>query len=233
MGLAMKLELPIQQALSAAIEVAINQLIKHAGNGEDLLSSLDGKLCIVFVQEFQQAILLRVAKDKVLVNADVQGIYQQNPDDTSEHSLHEDECWVSVSIFAIDKLKQNSQLTKLIKTGQLDFAGDLSILQSLSRVINELDLDIEEILSQYVGDIAAYQINKGGQNCQAFMQAQIASIKLSLADAALDEKPIAVRKIMLINFSDELNLLQSAVERAEARLARLEKVRQIKSEYSK
>jgi ubiquinone biosynthesis protein UbiJ len=136
--------------------------------------------------------------------------------------LNDNECWVSISIFAIDKLKQNNQLTKLIKSGKLDFSGDLGILQSLSRLFDKIDIDFEEFLSNYVGDAAAYQLNTSGKKALDVLKSQFSLLSNTFADAMLDEKPVGVRPIMVVNFSDDVNQIRADVDRFEARLLALE-----------
>jgi ubiquinone biosynthesis protein UbiJ len=233
--------------LSASLELAINQALLWSSNADDLLASLATKRCVIYVQELEQALLFTFLEkhkqpsnerslasqtsDKMLVkraeyvqvSIDQEGIYHELPDELDDNT-----CWVSVSLFALDKLKQNNQLTKLIKSGQLDFAGDLSILQGVSRLFDKLDIDFEEVLSGYVGDAPAYQLNTRLKQFKAHAQSQFEQFTQTLSDAALDEKPIAVRKIMLLNFVDEVGELRTNVDRLEARLSILEEKRTLK-----
>lgn len=214
--------MPAPQIFTAAIESAANQALKWSFNNEALLAPLADKSCIIYVQELESALIFRFTSTDLSVGADVDGLYATIPDEESDTVLQENECWVSVSIFALDKLKQNNQMTKLIKSGKLDFSGDLLILQSLSRLFDKIDIDFEEVLSQYIGDAAAYQINTSAKKFATSFVAKMASFTQTLADAALDEKPIGVRPIMLLNFSDEVNQLRAGVDRLEAKLMQSE-----------
>ncbi|MFT5997312.1 MAG: ubiquinone biosynthesis protein UbiJ [Glaciecola sp.] len=210
------------QVLTAAIEAAANKALEWSSNSTQLLAPLANKVCIIYIQEVETALLFSFTPQDIHVSADIDQFYNSIPDDNGPSALQHNECWVSISVFAIDKLKQNNQMTKLIKAGKLDFAGDLGILQSVSRLFDKLDIDFEEVLSKYVGDAAAYQFNTSGKKVAASMTSQFALLSKTLADAALDQKPIGVRPIMLINFSDEVNILRADVDRLEAKLAQLE-----------
>jgi len=214
--------MPAPQVLTAAIESAANQALNWSSNSETLLAPLADKSCIIYLQELKSALVFRFNSKDLSVGADVDGLYTKIPDDEGNTALKENECWVSVSVFALDKLKQNNQMTKLIKSGHLDFSGDLAILQSLSRLFDKIDLEFEEILSHYIGDAAAYQLNTTGKKIVSSLAAQFSSFTQTLADASLDEKPIGVRSIMVLNFSDEVNLLRADVDRLEAKLQQLE-----------
>ena len=210
------------QIFTAVIESAANQGLKWSSNSETLLAPLVDKSCIIYLQEIERALIFRFSEKTVSVGADVDNLYGCIPQDDGNAALQSNECWLSVSIFALDKLKQNNQMTKLIKAGKLDFSGDLSILQSLSSLFDKIDIDFEEVLSKFIGDAPAYQINTAGRKLATTLAAQIKSLTHTFAEAALDEKPIAVRPIMLLNFSDDVNQLRADADRLEAKLEQLE-----------
>jgi ubiquinone biosynthesis protein UbiJ len=214
--------MPSPQIFTALIESAANQGLKWSSNSESLLVPLIGKSCIIYIQEIESAFIFRFSERTVSVGADVDNLYGCIPEDDSHTPLQNNECWVSVSMFALDKLKQNSQMTKLIKAGKLDFSGDLSILQSLSRLFDKIEIDFEEVLSKFIGDAPAYQANTSGKRMAKDLASQVTSFIQTLADAALDEKPIAVRPIMVLNFSDDVNQLRADADRLEAKLEQLE-----------
>ena len=205
--------MPAVQLLHGVIETAINKALTLSSNANQVLSPLHGKVCVIYLQELSHSLCFHFDATRVDVLADSNQAYNNMPED-----LPSNYCWVSVSVFALDKLKQNNQLTKLIKSGQLDFAGDLSILQNVSALFSNIDIDLEEVMSNYIGDPAAYQLNATGKQVITALKHQFGLLANTLSDAALDEKPIAVRHIMVVNFSDEVNELRAATDRLEARL---------------
>lgn len=209
--------MPTPQLLNSLIETAVNQALAWSNNSELALAPLVGKICIIHIQEFDHVLCFHFSETRIDVLHDENKLYGDMPEDLPEHK-----CWVSVSLFALDKLKQNNQLTKLIKLGQLDFAGNLGILQGLSGLLNKLDIDFEEVLAGYVGDPAAYQVNATGKSFVKMAKQQLRLLSTTISEAALDEKPVGVRSIMLVNFSDEVSQLRADTERFEARLQRLE-----------
>jgi ubiquinone biosynthesis protein UbiJ len=214
--------MPAPQILTAALEATINQALKWSSNSAELLVPLSNKVCIIFIQELKAALIFRFTGTMVSVGADIDNVYSEAPSDEGQYALMPNECWVSISLFALDKLKQNNQMTKLIKSGKLDFAGDLGILQSVSGLFGKIDIDVEEVLSMYVGDAASHEINSSGKKLASTLKQQITLLSQTLADAALDEKPVGIRPIMLLNFVDDVSALQADVERLEAKLERLE-----------
>jgi ubiquinone biosynthesis protein UbiJ len=123
-----------------------------------------------------------------------------------------------VSLFALPELKKTSQLTKLIKQNKLDFYGDLAVVQKFSQLLSDIEFDFEETLSAYIGDAGAYTLIKQSKLLKAHAKQQHELLMNMLKDAALEEKPIAVRPIMVANFVDEVRQLKTDTERLEARI---------------
>lgn len=204
--------MPAAQALCGAIEAAINQALKLALNGKEVILPLVGKRCIVYLQELEFTFAFQFSSEYVDVMA-LPPVEQAMLDD-----MPINECYISVSLFALPELKQTSQLTKLIKQNKLDFYGDLGIVQKFSQVINDIEFDFEESLSAYVGDAGAYTLISQSEKLQSYAKKQHKLLMDMLSDAALEEKPIAVRPIMLLNFIEEVRQLKMDTDRFEAKL---------------
>lgn len=200
------------QAFCGAIEAAINQALKLALNGKELILPLVGKRCIVHLQELEFTFAFQFSSEYVDVMA-LPPVEQAMLDD-----MLINECYISVSLFALPELKQTSQLTKLIKQNKLDFYGDLGIAQKFSQVISDIEFDFEESLSAYVGDAGAYTLISQSEKLQSYAKKQHKLLMNMLSDAALEEKPIAVRPIMLMNFIEEVRQLKMDTDRFEAKL---------------
>lgn len=204
--------MPANQALCAVIELAINQALAASLNGKELIAPLADKRCILFLQELETTLAFQFSSERI----DVLSLDSVEPEYLQE--MPDDESYISVSLFALPELKQTSQLTKLIKQGKLDFYGDLGIVQKFSQVFANIEFDIEESLSHYIGDAPAYTVMSQSKKWQTHAKKQLALLMQMASDAALEEKPIAVRPIMLANFVDEVRLLKMDTERFEAKL---------------
>jgi ubiquinone biosynthesis protein UbiJ len=206
--------MPVNQALSAIVEVAINQALAVSLNGKDLIAPLIGKRCILYLQELDTTLAFQFSNEGIDVLS-LGKVEQSYLDAMPQH-----ESYISVSLFALPELKHTSQLTKLIKQEKLDFHGDLGIVQKFSQLFATIEFDLEETLSQYVGDAPAYTFMSQAKKWQTHAQAQFELFRQMVSDAALEEKPIAVRPIMLANFVDDVRQLKMDTERLEAKIER-------------
>jgi ubiquinone biosynthesis protein UbiJ len=207
--------MPANQALCAAIEIAINKALAISLNGPELIVPLHEKRCVLYLQELDTTFAFQFSPQRIDVLS-LDKVEQAYLDD-----MPDSESYISVSLFALSELKQTSKLTKLIKQGKLDFYGDLGIVQKFSQVFSGIEFDIEETLSQYIGDVPAYTVLKQSKTLQEQAKKQFSLLSQMMSDAALEEKPIAVRPIVLANFVDEVRQLKMDAERFEARLNRI------------
>lgn len=211
--------MPLEQTASAIIEFGIKQALNVSVNGWSLVTPLIGQRCVLHIQEPELTLAFNFNEHLVDVSI-LESLSRENQQDYFD-SIPANECYVSVSMFVINELKNTSQLTKLIKEGKLDFYGDLGIVQNVSKLFAELEFDIEETLSNYMGDAQAYTMMAQSQKWRQHIKQQGALFANMLSDAALDEKPIAVRPIMLTYFVDEVRQLKMDTERLEARINKL------------
>lgn len=209
--------MPTPQLITGAIETAINQALQLS-NTESLESAgLSGKRMVLHIQEAQMTLALHFSANYIDVGA------QSDWSQLEKESIDNESVYVSLSLSAISDLREMSKLTSLIKQGKLDFYGDLNILQKVSKWFESIDFDIEDVLANYIGDAPAYWVNSQAKSVAETLKALHERSMSTLANYALEEKPVAVRKIQVINFSDEVNALRADTARLEARLEQLEK----------
>ena len=96
------------------------------------------------------------------------------------------------------------------------------VAQSFSSLFQELHIDWEEELSQYVGDALAHQTFVGARSALHEAKTQIEAGRSKLSAQLLRADGLAVGATELAHFSDEVDQLRSASERLSARLLRLE-----------
>lgn len=214
------------QLVTSAIEFGINKLLSFDDESGLLLQPLIGKECTIQLHELPFPLIFHFydndGKKGVSVSSSVAQSTQAEGDQKTE-KLTNEQCRISLSLFIVNELKDTSNITRLIREEKLDFDGNLQIAQNLSALFNGINIDIEEILSQHLGDLAAYHAVQTANSFGHFIKHNHKLAMNALSDALLDEKRLAVRPIMVENFIQEVSELRDGVARAEARLQRLEK----------
>lgn len=113
--------------------------------------------------------------------------------------------------------------TESFFSGDVRISGDIELGQRFKKIIDQLDLDWEEWLSQYAGDIVAFKAGNLIRSFSAWGQSAFKSIELDIKEYLQDEDQLNPQTFELENFSQNIGLLRDDTARLEARLLRLQK----------
>lgn len=212
------------QVVTSAIEFAMNKILSLDEDSGMLLQPLIGKQCEIKLHELAFPLVFNFHSKGVEVSSIVnEGNEKINAQTTQAKSQNKNQCAIRLSVFIINELKDTSNITRLIREHKLDFDGNLQIAQNMSALFNGLNIDIEEILSKHVGDIAAHNAVQSADSLGQFIKRNHKTAMQALSRVILDDKPIGVRPIMVENYIQEVFEVRDAAARLEARLAILEK----------
>ena len=130
-------------------------------------------------------------------------------------------------------MQDPSQITHLIKQDKLSLEGDIHVAQGFSNLVKQLNIDWEEQLSRYTGDVVAHSVFSFGKNAMAKAKEKADALLNTLAEGALEEKKLAAHPIAVMDFCDQVQELRADTDRLEARLNAMCKKRQGESEAAR
>ncbi|MEP2650430.1 MAG: SCP2 sterol-binding domain-containing protein [Paraglaciecola sp.] len=203
--------MPIAQLLTSGIELGFNQLLNLDTDSQARLAKLNGKSLQVSVKELPFPLLFNFS-EQVEVGAVVE---------SNEHNQAPD-CLIELDLNTLPKLQDSSQLTQLIQQKKLSLIGDIYIAQTFGDLIKELDIDWEEQLSKYTGDVVAHQTFSSAKSLLSQAKQELEKAATNIGDRMTQADAIAVKPIEMALFSDQVGDLRSDTERLLARLQRLE-----------
>lgn len=209
------------QVITAAVEIAINKILSLDEDSHLLLQPLISKQCEIKLHELPFPLVFNFNAKGVEVNS-VVGDMSDDIALERKQSTNHNRCAISLSVFIINELKDTSNITRLIRENKLDFEGNLQIAQNMSGLFAGLNIDIEELLSTHIGDIAAHNTIQSAASFGRLIKHNHKLAMRALSDVILDKKPIGVRPIMVENYIQEVSELRDTAARLEARLAILE-----------
>lgn len=210
--------MPYPQLITSGIERAFNTLLQLDSDSQKRLQKLAGRSLQVSVQEFPWPLLFSFS-DQVDIRT---VLVDENESSTNQAA----DCVIELDLQTLPKLKDTSQLTQLIQQKKLNLVGDIYVAQTFSSLIKELDIDWEEQLSKYTGDIVAHQTFSSAKALLTKVKNELdkgakqAHTKLTQTDS------IAVSQNEIYLFSDKVNDLRSDVERLNAKISLLEQQKQ-------
>lgn len=195
------------QAATALIEKSINTLVALDEQSAQSLNRLSGRRLLIYVKDLDQYFLLAFSSQVQLLLGEADS---------------DNDCFLSLSMDSIPSLMKNQHLTQLIKQDKLDIEGDLHLAQDVANLFLKLEIDWEEKLSAYTGDVAANQIFKMAKSARKQLSSQGEKIRRVMSEGALEEKKIAAPALAVAHYSDQVNELRASLARLDKRLGRLE-----------
>ncbi len=99
--------------------------------------------------------------------------------------------------------------------------GDTALASALTSVLSGLRWDIEEDLSQIVGDVAAHRLTQAGSDLLAWQANAASNLAHALAEYWTAEQPLLVSHEALREFVQAVDALRDDAQRLEKRIERL------------
>ncbi len=135
-----------------ALEQALNYLIQ-TGNLD--LKPLDNKTIRFALQDLPIELNFISANGRIFVISDTE---RQNDVD------------IRLSAGVFFALFKGEDLTELLKQDKLIIHGDVKTVQCLVDLLHSVDIDLEEVLSHYTGDIIAHKAGKIAKDVKHLVQ---------------------------------------------------------------
>lgn len=123
--------------------------------------------------------------------------------------------------FAQFGLKQQGVDNQMFIDKRVIIEGDAELAQDFQKLIRELDIDFEELVSRYVGDIAAHQIGRGARGFRAWTKDAVQSLRLDIRDYMVEESRLLAPSWRVDEFIEQADILRADVERLEQRVKRI------------
>jgi len=197
----------------------MNQWLKLDDDSQQRLKKLSGKSLQVTIKELPWPLLFSFSEQ-----IDVRTVI--TPENDLEPSPEPVDCLIELNLETLPKLKDSSQLTQLIQQKQLNLIGDIYVAQTFSALLKDLDVDWEEQLSHYTGDVMAHQTFTTMRALFDTAKSQIEQGAIELGEHLTQSNSIAVKPSEMLEFSRSVSDLRSASERLSARIVLLEQMKE-------
>ena len=198
--------MPMDAMVTAVIETSLNQLLALDKQSPERLRKLTGKVLKLELRELKP--LWFVVSERRL---DVLARYEGEADAV-----------LRLSLTALGLLKEPSALTRYIREEKLDLSGDPQLVQAFSALLGELDIDWEEELSRYTGDVVAHTLRSGARQARRFVGRELCRSQRQVAEYLTEEARLAPGPLEVASFNDDVEELAQQMKAIELRLARLE-----------
>jgi len=199
---------PMTTALGAFLETGLNHLLSFDPKSQARSKQLHGKVLKLELQGIP-AIWLLFSPHQV----DVLAAY--------EHPAHAS---LNMKWQGLDVLRQPENLSRYIREEKLDLQGDPALFHAFSHLLSHLNIDWEDRLSSYTGDVLAHWLFRGAKKIRTSAAQQLSLTQQDLREAMTEEWKLAPSPLQLVAFCDDVNELaydsEQLLHRAEQLLKR-------------
>ncbi|EOA6544386.1 SCP2 domain-containing protein [Vibrio vulnificus] len=197
--------MPFEPLITAVIETSLNVLVKDNPDLEKRLLRLKGQVIQVHLQELNKTLTFIFSQQ-----IDVLANYEGQPD-----------CYLSLKLAVLPELREQANITKLIKQDKLILEGDIQLAQKFAQLITDAKPDVEEWVSRVTGDVVAHSLAQGVKNVGGFVGRQAKKQQHHLAQVITEEWRLAPGPLEVAYFCDQVDEVKSDLARLEARLQKL------------
>ncbi|MEG3222025.1 SCP2 domain-containing protein [Vibrio gigantis] len=200
--------MPFDPLVTAVIETSLNTFVNDDPALVRRLSRLKGQIIQVNMKELNKTLTFVFSQQ-----IDVLAEYEGQPD-----------CYLSLNLSVLPELREQSNITKLIKQDKLILEGDIQLAQKFAQLMTDCKPDLEEWLSRVTGDVVAHTLVQGVKNVGDFVAKQATKHQNHVAQVLTEEWKIAPAPLEVAHFCDQVDDVKSSAARLEAKLnALLEK----------
>jgi len=198
--------MPLPNLICAVIETALNKLLTLDTTSQQRMVSLKEKTVGVNIVELKQPLFFNFSERRVEVLGQYEG-------DVAAQ--------LTLDINALMTLKNNGDINELIKSDQLAINGDIKTLQSFADLLTKLDIDWQEHLSAYTGDVIAFKLSQGVNKLFKTASNQAQKTQAHAKDYLTEEARLMIGKLEFVHFSDQIDQLSEQTDRLERQINQL------------
>ena len=138
-------------------------------------------------------------------------------------SGYEDEpdCTLRGTPLALSRMGDPKGSTDQLFAGQVEISGDTELAHRFGKILSAMDIDWEEQLSHYTGDIIAHEVGNFARTANHWGQRTMKTLGLDLQEYLQEEIRLLPVKPEIDHFLNGIDTLRNDVERIEARINRL------------
>lgn len=198
----------VPSILLAPITASINAALRLDPDSLDRVTAMAGKCIAIELQGLGLQIFIEPTTNGLLLKTS----YHLPPTVT-----------LSGTPFNLLRMLTTPADSSPLLAGDVRIHGDIELSRQLKTLIQELDLDWEELLSRYLGDILAYQIGKGIRDFKCWSEQAIETLSRDLAEYLREEAQLLPDRSKITAFLDAVDHLRADLDRLEARIQRLQR----------
>ncbi len=198
----------LPQILIASLEKAFNQYLSLDPETMRELAAMEGRIIAIEISGLDETLYLFPAADGMMILSDFDA---------------EADTVITGTPLSLAKLGLSEDAGSVLFSGEVTISGDTRLGNQFKNILSRVNIDWEEQLSRYLGDIGAHQLAKAAQGFSQWFSRSLDSLQMDLGEYLQEESRLTPSNAELNRFIRETDHLRDGVDRLQARVARLEK----------
>lgn len=190
------------------IEAELNRCVGESTAARELLARLDGTSFAVHVEGLSLTRVLHADGERLRIDADAAA------------------ATATLRATPLDLLRLlRADGVSGVKRTQAELSGDLEVAERYARLLKLARPDLEEEAAKWLGDVPAHALGSAARGFSAWLERAGAALRMNTAEYLQEESRAMPAPLEAQAFYADVERLRDDVERAEARLALLERRR--------
>jgi ubiquinone biosynthesis protein UbiJ len=190
------------------VEAELNRCIGESTAARELLTRLNGTSFAVHVEGLGLTAVLHADGERLRVDSDATA------------------ATATLQATPLDLLRLlRADGVSGVKRTRADLSGDLEVAERYARMLKLARPDLEEEVAKWLGDVPAHALGVAVRGASAWLERAAAALRMNAAEYLQEESRAVPAPLEAQAFYSDVERLRDDVERAAARLARLERGR--------
>ena len=191
------------------VEAELNRCIGESTAARELLARLQGTSFAVHVEGLGLTAVLHADGERLRVDADALGATAT----------------LRAAPLDLLRLVGSEGGVSGVKRTRAELSGDLEVAERYAKLLKLARPDLEEEVSKWLGDVPAHALGEAVRGARAWLARAGAALTMNAAEYLQEESRAMPAPLEAQAFYSDVERLRDDVERAAARLARLERSR--------
>ena len=197
----------IKPLLISTLEAALNQYLALDEDVSLFLAPIDQKIIAIHILPFNETIYLCPTEDNIQI---------------LEHYIAEPDARITGTLSALGLMSLSATPMRSIFSGEIKIEGDTQTAHQFQQLFKKLEIDLEEKLSYFTGDIIAHQMGNLFRSGQRWTEESIDTFKLNSKEFLQEETRNLPAEVEADIFYRKVDTLRSDFDRLLARIDRLQ-----------
>ena len=218
-------ELPFAREITALLERVLNGEVEASTAASDMVAELEGRSFAIDVAGLSARCTLRCAAGRISVEPSFGGAAAARGVPAG-NAAHFPAASATLRATPLDLLRllRSADVASLKGTGA-ELSGSPEIAESFAKLLQLARPDLEEIVARWLGDVPAHAMGRAARGAADWLRRAAEALRMNTAEFLQEESRALPAALEVQAFYADVERLRDDVERAAARLARLDNAR--------